>query len=321
MWYLGVDLGGTKILAAVVDEAGRVAATARAATPQAGPSAVVEAIAATANRALEAAGLSRGAVRAAGVGAPGPADPATGMVYAPPNLHGWRDVALGDLVGERLGMPVAIENDANAAALGEHWVGAGRGVDDLLYITVGTGIGGGLILRGRVYYGVSGTAGEVGHMVIVPGGPRCACGRLGCLEAVASGPAIAREARAALAAGRASVLSAVAAEALDAREVARAAAAGDPLAREVFARAARYLGLATANLVNLLNPALVVVGGGVARAGELLLGPVRRIVAAEAFERPAAAVQIVPAALGPRAGALGAAAAARLRLGDAGGAP
>ncbi|MDR7537326.1 MAG: ROK family protein [Armatimonadota bacterium] len=313
MWYLGVDLGGTKILAAVVDETGRVGATARAATPQAGPPAVVEAIAATADRALAAAGVSRAAVRAAGVGAPGPADPATGVVFAPPNLQGWRDVPLAALVRERLGMPVAVENDANAAALGEHWVGAGRGVDDLLYITVGTGVGGGLILRGQLYTGVSGTAGEIGHMVLVPGGPRCACGRLGCLEAVASGSAIVREARAALAAGRPSMLAG--ASALDAREVARAAAEGDPLAREVFARAAGYLGLAAANLVNLLNPAMLIIGGGVARAGELLLGPVRRIVQAEAFERPAAAVQIVPAALGLHAGAVGAAAAARLRLG------
>jgi glucokinase len=315
MWYLGVDLGGTKILTAVVDETGRVAARVRAPTPQTGPAAVVEAIAASADRALAAAGVPRGALRAAGVGAPGPADPVTGTVFAPPNLPGWGDVPLADLLRARLEVPVAVENDANAAALGEHWLGAGRGVDDLLYITVGTGIGGGLILRGELYAGVSGTAGEVGHMVIVADGPRCACGRLGCLEAVASGRAIAREARAALDAGRPSVLAAVAADALDAQAVARAAAEGDPLAREVFARAARYLGLAVANLVHLLNPALVVVGGGVAQAGALLLAPVRRIVESEAFARPAAAVRIVPAALGPDAGALGAAAAARRRLG------
>ncbi|MDR7555621.1 MAG: ROK family protein [Armatimonadota bacterium] len=314
MWYLGVDLGGTKILTAVVDETGQVAARVRAPTPQTGPAAVVEAIAATAQQALEAAGLPRGAVRAAGVGAPGPADPVTGTVFSPPNLPGWGDVPLADLLRARLEVPVAVENDANAAALGEHWVGAGRGVDDLLYITVGTGIGGGLILRGQLYTGTSGCAGEVGHMVIVPDGPRCACGRQGCLEAVASGPAIARAARAALEAGRPSVLSAVAAEELDAHAVARAAVEGDPLAREVFARAARYLGLAVANLVNLLNPAMVIIGGGVARAGDLLLAPVRRIVDAEAFARPAAAVRIVPAALGADAGALGAVAAARQRL-------
>jgi glucokinase len=315
--FLGVDLGGTKILTALVGEGGEVLARARAATPQDGPAAVMDAIAATVEDACRAGGVEVREVAAVGAGAPGPLDPVSGVVFQPPNLAGWRDVPLRDLLVARFGLPSIVENDANAAALGEHWVGAGAGVDDLVYITVSTGIGGGLILRGRIYHGVSGTAGEVGHMVIDPSGPRCPCGRRGCLEALASGTAIGRAAREAVAAGRPTALAALAGGGLTAAEVARAASEGDAVAREVYARAAAALGAGVTNLVNLLNPAMVVLGGGVMRAGELLLGPVRRIVRQEAFDRPGAVVQIVPARLGDDAGAVGAAAVARARGGAA----
>jgi glucokinase len=246
-------------------------------------------------------------------------DPVSGVVFEPPNLPGWRDVPLGSLLSAEVGLPVFVENDANAAALAERWAGAGVGVDDLIYVTVSTGIGGGLILGGQLYHGAAGTAGEVGHMVIEPDGPRCNCGRFGCLEALASGPSIAREARAAVAAGRPTVLAAIAPQALDAAAVARAALDGDPVAREIYARAATALGIGITNLVNLLSPAMVILGGGVTRAGELIFAPVRRIVRQEAFERPGSAVQIVPAALGEDVGAIGAAAVARERLAAASG--
>jgi glucokinase len=259
---------------------------------------------------LQRAGVEVGDIGAVGVGAPGPSDPVAGVVFEPPNLAGWQDVPLAEMLAGRLGISTYVENDANAAALGERWAGAGHGLDDIIYITVSTGIGGGLILGGRLYHGVSGTAGEIGHMVIVPGGPPCPCGRRGCLEAVASGTAIAREARALVESGRATALSLVPRESLTAAEVARAAREGDAASREIFARAAAYVGTGVTNLVNLLNPAMVIIGGGVAKAGDLLLAPVRRIVLDEAFERPAAAVQIVPAALGDASGAIGAAAVA-----------
>ncbi|MCL6553583.1 MAG: ROK family protein [Firmicutes bacterium] len=317
--YLGVDLGGTKILVGLVDERGRVVVRQRVPTPVGGPQAVVAVIVDSVRALCRRAGQEMGAVRGLGVGAPGPMDPVSGVVFEPPNLPGWRDVPLGSLLSAEVGLPVFVENDANAAALAERWAGAGVGVDDLVYVTVSTGIGGGLILGGRLYHGAAGTAGEVGHMVIEPGGPRCNCGRLGCLEALASGPSIAREARAAVAAGRPTVLAAIAPQALDAAAVARAALDGDPVAREIYARAATALGIGITNLVNLLSPAMVILGGGVTRAGELIFAPVRRIVRQEAFERPGSAVQIVPAALGEDVGAIGAAAVARERLAAASG--
>lgn len=309
-YAIGVDLGGTKILTALVDERGEVIARVRVATPTTGPDGVVDAIVASVAELSRKSGISPRSALGVGVGAPGPLDPDTGIVFEPPNLPGWRDVPLAAIMAERLGVPAFLENDANAAAMGERWVGAGRGVDDLVYLTVSTGIGGGLILAGRLYRGVSGTAGEVGHMAIARDGPRCGCGRIGCLEAMASGTAIAREARLAVERGSPTVLSQVAPEAITSEDVAHAALGGDPLAREIFAGAAAALGTGITNLVNLLNPALVIVGGGVTRAGELLFAPVRRIVQEEAFERPWAAVQVVPAALGDDVGVIGAAAVA-----------
>lgn len=307
-YAIGVDLGGTKTLTALVDGRGRVVARVRVATPTTGPDGVLEAIVASVAELSDRSGIAPRSALGVGVGAPGPLDPDSGVVFEPPNLPGWRDVPLAARMAERLGVPTFVENDANAAAMGERWVGAGRGVDDLVYLTVSTGIGGGLILGGRLYRGTSGTAGEVGHMVIARGGPRCGCGRAGCLEALASGTAIAREARLAVESGRPTVLSQVPSEAITAEAVARAAEDGDPLAREIFAGAAAALGVGITNLVNLLNPALVIIGGGVSRAGELLFAPLRRIVREEAFERPGAAVRVVPAALGDDVGVIGAAA-------------
>ncbi len=307
-YAIGVDLGGTKTLTALVDGRGGVVARVRVATPTTGPDAVIEAIAASVAELSNRSGVAPRSALGVGVGAPGPLDTGSGVVFEPPNLPGWRDVPLAALMAKRLGVPTFVENDANAAAMGEHWVGAGQGVDDLVYLTVSTGIGGGLILGGRLYRGASGTAGEVGHMVIARDGPRCGCGRAGCLEALASGTAIAREARLVVESGRPTVLSQVPPEAITAEAVARAAGEGDPLAREVFAGAAAALGVGITNLVNLLNPALVIIGGGVSGAGELLFAPVRRIVRQEAFERPGAAVRVVPAALGDDVGVIGAAA-------------
>ncbi|MGH2349014.1 MAG: ROK family protein, partial [bacterium] len=191
-YAIGVDLGGTKILTAVVTGDGRVVARERVPTPQEGPDSVVAAVAGTVEAALAAAGLPAHAVAGIGVGAPGPLNPETGMVFEPPNLRGWHDVPFRALLADRLGIRTYLQNDADAAALGEWRFGAGRGVDDLVYITVSTGIGGGIIIGGTLLLGVSGTAGEIGHMTIDVNGPRCVCGNTGCLEVLAAGPAIAR---------------------------------------------------------------------------------------------------------------------------------
>ncbi len=312
---VGIDIGGTKTLSGVVDPQGRVLGRRLMTTPQTGPEGVVQALVREVTGLLSSAGTRREDLLGLGVGAPGPLDPATGVVFEPPNLVGWRDVPLARLLRDATGLRVFVENDANAAALGEAWVGAGAGVRDLIYITVSTGIGGGLILNGDLYHGVSGTAGEIGHMTVEPDGPVCTCGRRGHLEAVASGQAIARMAADAVRAGRPTRLSILSPpEALTAEAVARAAIEGDPLARDIYARAGAYIGIAVASLVNLLNPAMVIFGGGVSKAGDLLFDPVRRVVRERAFERPAAAVRIVQAALGDHAGVIGAAAVVYRRL-------
>jgi len=315
-YALGVDLGGTKILTALVGDDGGIVARERVRTPQDGPDSVVAAVAGTIEAVLAAAGVSRRDVVGVGVGAPGPLNPDTGMVFQPPNLAGWHDVPLGALLTERLGVRATVANDADAAALGEWRFGAGRGIDDLVYVTVSTGIGGGIIIGGKLLLGVSGTAGEIGHMTIDVNGPRCVCGNTGCLEVLAAGPAIARAAQEAVRGGAASTLLSRAGgrvEAITARVVADAAAAGDALAAAVFNRAATYVGVGVANLLNLLNPAMVIIGGGVSKAGDLLLEPVRRTARQRAFLRPARDARIVLSHLGDDVGAIGAATVAFMR--------
>jgi glucokinase len=297
-----VDLGGTKVLVGLVDDSGTVADTELRPTPQSGPEAVVEAIA----DAVEAvARRNRQSPERVGVGVPGPLSIREGVVFEPPNLRGWRKVPLREMLERRLQRRVVLENDANAAACGEWWRGAGRGARHVLYVTVSTGIGGGLILEGRIYRGASDTAGEIGHTVVDPNGPVCPCGRVGHLEGIAAGPAIARWVRGAIAAGRRSALAGL--DDCTAEDVAGAAAAGDGLAREAFARAGRYLGYAVGSMFNLLNPEVVVIGGGVSKVGDLLFAPLVEAAQQTAFEVPFRAARIVPAALGNEVGVVGAA--------------
>src|SRR3990170_7330698 len=229
---LAVDIGGTKILSALVRDDGKVVARSRLDTPGRGVEPVLGAVVATVEQVMREGAAAREQVVAVGVGAPGPMNPETGVVYDPPNMEGWHDVPLGAMLTERLGMRVFIENDANAAAVGERGVGAGRGVSDLIYVTVSTGIGGGIIIGDRLHHGVSGTAGEVGHMTIDLHGPPCLCGLgNGHLETLASGPAMARAAREAVEVGRQSALLELAGgrpEAITAAMVDTAAREGDP---------------------------------------------------------------------------------------------
>jgi glucokinase len=222
------------------------------------------------------------------------------------HISGWDDFALAAWLEQELGAPTLIANDADAAALAEQRFGAGRGTRHLLYMTISTGIGGGVIIDGRLHRGERAWAGEIGHMPLVPDGPPCPCGRRGCLEALASGLSIARAARDRLRSqSPISNLRSLANDQLTARDVATAAAQGDALAGAVWAEAMGWLGLGVAAAVNLLDPGRVVLGGGLTRAGALLFDPVRRVVAARALDP---AVEIVPAALGDDVGILGGAA-------------
>ncbi|MDR5710056.1 MAG: ROK family protein [Armatimonadota bacterium] len=301
-WIWAVDLGATNLRVGLVGPEGELVATLRARTPQEGPQSVVEAIARLVE---ELCPRAQEVPRRMGVGVPGPLSVAEGIVHAPPNLPGWREVPLRALLEERLGVTVILENDANAAAVGEWWRGAARGARHVLYITWSTGIGGGLLVDGRIYRGASDTAGEIGHITVDPLGPLCPCGRRGHLEGIAGGRAIARAAREALARGEPSRLVAV--REITAREVAEAARGGDPLARRVLERAARMMGLAVGSMLNLLNPEVVVIGGGVARSWDLLEDPLVRAAREAAFEAPFRAARILVAALEDDAGLIGAA--------------
>jgi len=244
-----------------------------------------------------------------GVGAPGPLDTKRGIVLLTPNL-GWVNMPLRQLIHDRLGLPAALDNDANCAVLGEWWVGAARGARHAIGITIGTGIGGGLIIDGQLYHGASDVAGEIGHTTIDTEGRRCKCGNYGCLEAYASGPNIALRAVEELEAGAESRLRALVDGDLakvTAQTVYQAAADGDELALEVVNDTAKFLGVGIGNLLNVLNPDVVVVCGGVTLAGDHLFEPLRREVARRAFKPAVNACRIVPGELAGTAGVYGAA--------------
>jgi glucokinase len=306
----GVDLGGTNVRTCIARADGAILAQARTPTPaDDGPAAVVERIVVGVRQVARAAGVEVRQLAGVGVGAPGPLDMRSGVVFSPPNLAGWHDVPLGALLRHALGVPVHICNDANLAAVGERAFGAGRGIDNLVYMTVSTGIGGGVIIAGKLFVGSSGTAAEIGHMTVDLHGPRCKCGNIGCLEAIAAGPAIARSGREAARGAPESRLLALAggaAEHVTTSLVVQAAREGDVVAQGVFERAAEAIGVGCVNLINLFNPRRIIVGGGVSQAGDLLFAPVRRVVAARALPSPRDACTIVPAGLGDDCGLYGA---------------
>jgi glucokinase len=316
---IGVDVGGTKIAAGLVDAAGGVLARRELPTASDDPARIVATIA-KAVLELRAAGPAAAAV---GIGAAGLVDARAGVVLGAPNLA-WRDLALADALGQRVGLPVVVDNDANVAALAEATVGAGRGAGDQVMITVGTGIGSGIVIGGRIYRGGFGVGAELGHMVLDPDGPLCGCGNRGCWEALASGTALGRLARERVEGGAGASLLARAGgdpAAITGRLVGEAAAAGDPFARDVVAEVGRLLGIGLASVVNIFDPEVIVVGGGVAEGtGELLLGPAREAMRAHvlglAWRRP---VRVAPAALGNDAGLVGAALLAREAVEGAGG--
>ncbi len=249
-----------------------------------------------------------------GIGSPGPLDRATGTVLETPNL-GWRNFPLRDLIANAIGLTAVLDNDANCAALGEYWQGAGRNVRNLVAVTLVTGIGGGIVLDGRVFHGASDLAGEVGHMTIDSTGRKCKCGNYGCLEAYASGPAIAARAVEGLEAGATSLLPSLVdgdLSRLTAETVYEAIVTGDVYAKEVMRETAKFLGTGLANLINLLNPDMIVISGGVTRAGEHLLEPLRSEVRRRAFRKGFETCEIVVSELGGMAGVVGAAATFRV---------
>ena len=305
--YAAVDLGGSKLRAVVAEASGRVLGRdIRPSHAQEGLDAVLARIGESLDAAVADAAVERSRLAGLGVASPGAVDVERGVVPAAPQLPGWREVPLARLLRERTGLPTRVENDASAAALGEHRFGAGRGTRHMLYVTVSTGVGGGIIIDGDLYRGKSGAAGEVGHVVIDIDGPPCGCGSRGCLEAFASGTAIGRRGEELLTAGEAPELARLAAKEgpVTAEMMARAAEKGDAACREAFREAARYLGTALAGLINIFDPEAIVLGGGVSRAGELIFAPARATMESLAMSKPVTA-RLVPAELGDLSGALG----------------
>lgn len=306
---LGVDLGGTKIATALATVQGKVLARGYSLVPaQTNPDAVIDSIFATIEETISA-GESKPQLLGIGVAAAGIVDSDAGKVVFSPNLPGWHNVPLRDVVQQKFGISTCLGNDATLAALGEWCFGVKKKVANLIYVTVSTGIGGGIIADGRLYTGTSGVAGEIGHMTIDVNGPRCKCGNIGCWETLASGTALAREAVKQIAQGvSSSMIDLVHGDMskIDAKVVFLAAKQGDELARELISQLAYYFGVGLANLVNIFNPELILIGGGVAKMGDLLLQPAIKVVKERAFATPANAVDIRPALLGDDSSVLGA---------------
>ncbi len=287
---LGIDIGGTKSAALIGDAEGNVLARASALTPQTSFPDAYAVLLGLVHDVCRQHSVSLAEVAAVGVSCGGPLDSRTGTVYAPPNLPHWGDVPLRAMLEADLGLPVTLENDANATALAEHRWGAGQGCRDMAFLTMGTGIGAGLILDGALYRGRRDLAGEIGHATIYPDGPPCLCGKRGCLEALASGTAIGRMGR-----------ERTGEDKLTAHDVCTRARLGDPVALSVIADAALAMGIGLANLLQTLNLERIVLGTLAVHAADLLIDPIRAATETYCWPRVWDGVSIVPAALGDAA--------------------
>jgi glucokinase len=306
--YAAIDLGGTNVRAIIAYLDGKVVSEdIRLSRASEGLDITVDTMVASLEGACSQADVALEGVRALGIASPGPVDSANGIVPEAPQLVGWKDVPLVNVMSDRLRIPVWLENDANAAALGENRYGAGRDSKNMLYITVSTGVGGGIIIDGDLYRGTRGAAGEMGHVVIDVNGPPCGCGGHGCLESLASGTAIARRGRDLAGSGDAPALADVASRGgrLSAEIIARTAYDGDEVSRRIFDDVGMYLGVALAGFVNVFNPEAILIGGGVARSADLFVPEAQRVMEERAMRAPLEDVTLGLAELGDRAGSLG----------------
>ncbi|MBI5700566.1 ROK family protein [Candidatus Saganbacteria bacterium] len=285
-YFAGIDIGGTKIASAIADSNGKIVSDINVPThADQGKTKVIANIIKSVKTLIAG---NKVKVSAIGIGAPGPIIYDKGIIINPPNLSGWKKVNLKSILEDEFNMPVYVDNDANCAALGEALFGAGVNAKDFLYITVSTGIGGGIIIDRKIYRGKNGSAGEFGHMIIDPSGYKCGCGNYGDLEAMASGTSIRKR------------------SGDDAMAIHIKAGQGDKKALKVIDETTKYLGMGLANLINIFNPELVVVGGGLSNMGELLLKPTRKYAKEYSLPLPYSSVKIVRAKLGSNSGVMGA---------------
>jgi glucokinase len=323
--FVGVDLGGTHLRAAVVNlDTGELTGLKQIDTlAREGHDAVIARMADLILDVTHASGLTKAQTGGIGIGVPGQIDLEHGVVRFLPNLYGnWPNVPLRQRIEMLVGLPTHILNDARSMTFGEWKLGAGRGVDTIACLTLGTGIGGGLVINGKLHLGISGSAGELGHQVIDFNGPRCGCGNLGCLETFASGPAIAAMGIRAVVQGLTTCIGEMVDYDLNRitpKVIYQAAMQGDAIAQDIYEKAGYYIGVALSGVLAVVSPRKVVIGGGVSQAGDLLLEPIRRTVKERTFIMPAYEVQIVLAELGTYAGMIGAAAWAKEQTAQNGG--
>ena len=313
--YIGIDLGGTKILTAVADDNGEIIARVKLATEtELGQERIKKNIFKSIYKVLEKTDIKIEKIKSIGIGSPGPLNVEKGIIYESANLP-IKNMEIVELIEEETGVNTYLQNDANTAALGEKVFGAGKEADDLLYITISTGVGGGIIINGKIYYGHTGNAGEIGHMTVDPTGPKCGCGNYGCLESFSSGTAIKNMAKKAIENDESTLIKKLAKDQkLSAKLVAKAAAKGDQKALDIFAKAGYYLGIGIANLVNIFNPEMIILGGGVLKAKEYFLDRAKEEFKKRALKAPADIVKIKEAVLEDEIGVKGAIALAMQKV-------
>lgn len=312
-YVIGIDMGATNIVTILSSRDGKIITrSTRKTLGSKGKDKTMSQIVNSARSILkegEKLGVSVKSILGMGVGGPGPINSEEGIMYVAPNIPGWVNTSIVKELGDELNLPVYLENDANAAALGEWWMGAGRDVENLVLLTLGTGIGGGIIIDGHVLHGIKYTAGEIGHMVIHEDGLLCGCGNRGCFEAYASAKAVVNRTITEIKNGKKTMLTDIVKNNLgkiSCKMVFETAKKGDDLCKKIVADTAKYLGIGISNIVNILNPQMVVLSGGMAKAGNQLFEPVRKYVKGHAFTAAVEGVKIVPTKLGPNAGAIGA---------------
>jgi len=308
---LAVDLGGTKLRSALATGNGRIIDVTNMATEaDRGPEYIINNLVRSLENLIDKNHKSKDDISAVCIAVAGPVDVRHGIVTSSPNLPGWYNVELREIVKERTGIPAVVENDVNAAAIGEKCFGAAKKVKNFIYIAVGTGVGGGIVIDGQLYRGADGSSGEIGHTIIKENGPKCSCGNSGCLEALCSGSAIEREIRKKLRKiSKSNIIKTygkIAGE-LTAKDVGKAANKGDWIASEVISNAAYYLGIGLGNVVNIFNPEMIILGGSVIKTGDIYIRPAIEVAMKTAFKLPASTVKLVTSMLGDAAGIRGAA--------------
>lgn len=306
-YRIGVDIGGTNIAAAIVSQEGKILyKKSNPTNADKGPQESINVIISTIKELMANTDLAF-SVRGIGIGVPGVCDIKNGIVEFAPNLF-WNNVNIVEIMEKEFSLPTYIDNDANAAAKGEAWCGAGRGKKNIVCITLGTGVGSGLILNGEIFHGAKNGAGELGHITVIEDGPKCNCGNTGCLEALVAAPAILKAGKKAISQGKETLLAEIDLEKLTTKDVFDGAKKGDEVSLEIVMNVANNLGLALANVVNILNPEQIIIGGGVAAAGDILFNPLKEIIEKRALKGLFDDLEIVEAQLGNDAGIVGAAA-------------